>query len=46
MAEPQGNREHKDRVFLKVFEDKEALLSLYNAVIMRAFVREAATWIV
>ena len=32
MAEPQGNREHKDRLFLKVFEDKEALLSLYNAV--------------
>ena len=32
MAEPQGNREHKDRLFLKVFEDREALLSLYNAV--------------
>lgn len=32
MEEVSINREHKDRFFKKVFESKEALLSLYNAV--------------
>ena len=28
----RGNRKHKDRLFQKVFERKEDLLALYNAV--------------
>ena len=28
----KANREYKDRLFIKIFENKEDLLSLYNAV--------------
>ncbi len=28
----KANREHKDRLFKKIFSDKETLLELYNAV--------------
>ncbi len=32
MKEVTGNREHKDRLFISIFQNKEDLLSLYNAV--------------
>ncbi len=32
MEKIKANREHKDRLFKKIFSDKEALLELYNAV--------------
>jgi len=32
MTKVTGNREHKDRLFISIFRNKEDLLSLYNAV--------------